>query len=71
MIFFHLLGYLVYVGTSGAIYLTNVYCKGNEASLLECNYSQHTQSCSHYEDVGVQCLTTRADSMSMNHDTVT
>ena len=45
--------------------MTNMYCRGTEASLLECSYSQNTQSCSHNEDVGIECLT-----ISKYHDDV-
>ena len=35
------------------IAMSNVQCVGNEASLLECAYSE--SSCSHSNDAGVRC----------------
>ena len=46
----------IYGGGFGDIHVTNIHCRGNEVSLLECSYSQNTQSCSHNEDVVIECL---------------
>ena len=38
------------------ILLSRVRCSGTESSLLECNWSATaTSSCTHAQDVGVQC----------------
>ena len=43
---------------SGAIHLDSVFCRGTEASLLECGYSSPSSLYdSHIEDVGVTCPT--------------
>ena len=40
----------------GVIWLENVQCNGNEASLLECSYDGWgNTSCSH-DDVGISCI---------------
>ena len=41
----------------GIIWLENVQCNGNEASILECSYDGWGgTSCSHDDDVGVTCV---------------
>ena len=41
---------------SGLIMVTNVGCKGEEKSLLNCTHNGYgVTSCSHYEDAGVTC----------------
>ena len=37
------------------IAMSNVRCVGNEASLLECGYSESSRYCSHGNDAGVRC----------------
>ena len=40
----------------GFIWLENVKCNGNEASILECSYDGWgNTSCSHHDDVGISC----------------
>ena len=40
----------------GVIWLENVQCNGNEASILECSYDGGgSTSCSHDDDVGIIC----------------
>ena len=43
---------------TGAIWLDNVMCTGNETRLYDCqNTGIGVHNCSHIEDVGVRCLT--------------
>ena len=43
----------------GVIWLENVQCNGNEASILECSYDGWgNTSCSHDDDVGISCTGT-------------
>ena len=39
----------------GPIYYTNVQCTGTESALHFCPLSTNTDSCEHYEDVGLRC----------------
>jgi len=40
----------------GVVWLENVQCNGNEASILECSYDGWgNTSCSHDDDVGIVC----------------
>lgn len=39
----------------GPIYYTNVQCTGSESALHFCPLSTNTDSCEHYEDVGLRC----------------
>ena len=40
---------------SGPIYMTEVLCTGNESSLLECAFTNSTESCNHGMDASVIC----------------
>ncbi len=40
---------------SGSVLISRVECKGDEKSILECEYDLHTPPCSHSEDAGVRC----------------
>ena len=40
---------------SGTIQITEVSCQGTEPSLLGCMFTNDTSSCTHANDVGVQC----------------
>ena len=41
---------------SGPVLFTNVYCSGNEASLLDCyRNARDVHRCTHAEDAGVRC----------------
>ena len=40
---------------TGAIFLNNVGCTGNEMKLTECSYSSTVCVYGHSEDAGVQC----------------
>ena len=40
---------------SGTIWMDNVRCQGDEASLLQCAYDADTADCDHSEDAGVEC----------------
>lgn len=41
---------------SGPILLADMFCFGNESSLLDCNRNMFgTLSCNHFEDAGVTC----------------
>ena len=41
---------------TGAIWLDNVVCTGNEARLYDCqNTGIGVHNCSHFEDVGIRC----------------
>ena len=43
---------------TGAIWLDNVVCTGNETRLYDCqNTGIGVHNCSHFEDAGVRCLT--------------
>ena len=43
---------------TGSIWLDNVVCTGNETRLYDCqNTGIGVHNCSHFEDVGVRCLT--------------
>ena len=43
---------------TGAIWLDNVVCTGNETRLYDCqNTGIGVHNCSHFEDVGIRCLT--------------
>ena len=46
-----------YGRSSGPIWLDNVMCNGNEASLVECSYPGvgMIEGCTHAKDVGVKC----------------
>lgn len=44
----------VFGAGSGPIVLSNLNCRGSETSLLECSNSS-PYSCSHSQDVGIQC----------------
>ena len=46
-----------YGHVSGPIWLDNVMCNGNEASLVECTYPGVgiIEGCTHDKDVGVKC----------------
>ena len=44
---------------SGSIFLTDVGCTGSESRLIDCSYSSYTDGCSHSDDAGVQCLTSK------------
>ena len=46
-----------YGGGSGPVWLNNLYCTGNELSLVECRHSGWgaERSCRHYEHVSVIC----------------
>ena len=47
-----------YFGTgTGPILLDNLYCKGNESSLLECERGVEIgrHNCNHTEDAGIRC----------------
>ena len=39
----------------GSIFLDDLLCLGNEATLLECQRAVSQHSCTHSEDVGVVC----------------
>ena len=42
---------------SGKIWLDEVYCIGNEATIYECSHSNWlVRNCRHFEDVGVSCI---------------
>ena len=46
----------VFTFASGTIWLDNVHCVGDEASLADCMYrgwGEH--DCTHHEDAGVKC----------------
>ena len=45
-----------YNSSSGPIYLDNVQCEGDEASLQSCAQNQEVDDCTHSEDAGVRCL---------------
>lgn len=46
-----------YGSGSGPIFLSNLWCNGNEMSVLECNRNMYSvSSCYHYEDAGVKCI---------------
>lgn len=41
---------------NGPILLSDVFCSGNEASLLDCNRNMFgVLSCNHFSDAGVTC----------------
>ena len=40
---------------TGPIYITEVLCTGNESSLLECAFTNSTESCNHGMDASVIC----------------
>ena len=43
---------------SGPIYLNQVECLGTEEFLIDCfNIGVSNQECTHFQDVGVRCLT--------------
>ena len=41
---------------SGAIWMRNTHCQGDETSLLQCTYDADTSACSHSEDASVECI---------------
>ena len=42
---------------NGLIFMNEVGCTGNEASILECSHVGNCDhECSHFEDAGVMCL---------------
>ena len=41
-------------GPSGPIFLDQLYCSGEEASLSECSYTA-IHMCGHHDDVGIIC----------------
>ena len=44
--------------TSGPIYLNQVECLGTEEFLIDClSIAVSNQECTHFQDVGVRCLT--------------
>ena len=53
---------------SGPIWLDNVMCKGNEASLVECTYPGVgiIEGCTHDKDVGVRCRGSQSKSNGIN-----
>ncbi|XP_028407346.1 deleted in malignant brain tumors 1 protein-like [Dendronephthya gigantea] len=47
---------------SGKIWLSQVYCTGNEPNLTSCSHDGwENHLCTHYEDVGVECTNTLSD----------
>ena len=52
----------------GRIFLDNVQCGGNEATLLECNHRELLHNCQHSEDAGVKCNINR-DKENINAST--
>ena len=41
---------------SGVVWLSYVYCQGNETNLADCSFSGWgTNNCGHYSDVSVVC----------------
>ena len=40
---------------TGPIYLDDMRCNGNEASILDCPHDPNTGDCGHFEDSGVSC----------------
>lgn len=54
---------------SGAIFLDNVFCSGNEADLFSCSYVM-AQGDSHAEDVGVKCFETTSQQPSVYFENV-
>ena len=61
LLFIHLKGALARVGAyfgmgNGPILLADVFCSGNEASLLDCNRNTFgVLTCNHFNDAGVTC----------------
>ena len=47
-----------YGSSSGPIYLNNVQCTGDEASLMNCSTVREIDGCTHEQDAGVSCLLT-------------
>ena len=46
-----------YGSGSGPIFLSNLWCNGNEKSILQCSRDMYSiRSCRHYEDAGVKCI---------------
>ena len=41
-------------GPNGPIFLDQIYCNGEEASLSECSYTA-IHMCNHHDDVGIIC----------------
>ena len=44
---------------SGSILLNSVGCSGSESRLIDCSYSTYTGGCSHSDDAGVQCQSSK------------
>lgn len=40
---------------TGPIYMWHLQCKGDEAGLKKCTYEQGASSCSHLDDIAVDC----------------
>ena len=41
----------------GRIWLRNVTCNGGESKLTDCTHSTDVDSCDHFQDAGVSCIT--------------